>query len=146
MREGLAWRLPSRFLPGVPGRDIALKASAFHPRRRLSQQSGNSRLVATASRRVDIDRGQLGPVIAMPVLSRRQDETRESVGELKHRDLFRQQTPEGLEALRQELSSNVVFVRRESGGVLQDSVGEDSSLDDERELMACVEASPATCR
>ena len=45
-----------------------------------------------------------------------------------------------------ELLSNVVFVRRESGGVLQDSVGEDSSLDDERELMACVEASPATCR
>ena len=45
-----------------------------------------------------------------------------------------------------ELLSNVVFVRRESGGVLQDSVGEDSSLDDERELMACVEASPASCR
>jgi len=49
-------------------------------------------------------------------------------------------------ALSGELLSNVVFVRRESGGVLQDSVGEDSSLDDERELMACVEASPATCR
>ena len=45
-----------------------------------------------------------------------------------------------------ELLSNVVFVRRESGGVLQDSVGEDSSLDDERELMTCVEAYPATCR
>ena len=47
---------------------------------------------------------------------------------------------------KRELLSNVVFVRRESGGVLQDSVGEDSSLDDERELMAWVEASPATCR
>ena len=45
-----------------------------------------------------------------------------------------------------ELSSNVVFVRRESGGVLQDSGGEDSALDDERELLACVEATPATCR
>ena len=52
----------------------------------------------------------------------------------------------GLMPKERELLSNVVFVRRESGGVLQDSVGKDSSLGDERELMACVEASPATCR
>ena len=87
MREGLAWRLPSRFLPGVPGPGFPSEASVFHPRRRLSPQPGISRLVASASRRVDIDRGHLGPAIAMPVLSRRRDEIRESVRELKHRDL-----------------------------------------------------------
>ena len=45
-----------------------------------------------------------------------------------------------------ELLSNVVFVKAESGGVLQDSVGEDSTLDHEGELMASVEASPAASR
>ena len=34
-----------------------------------------------------------------------------------------------------ELSSNVVFVRPESGGVLQDSVGEDSSFENENDLV-----------
>ena len=35
----------------------------------------------------------------------------------------------------QELLSNVVFVRPESGGVLQDSVGEDSSFENESKLV-----------
>ena len=65
---------------------------------------------------------------------------------LKHCSMGDQLDGEPVPLIVRELLSNVVFVRRESGGVLQDSVGEDSSLDDERELMACVEASPATCR
>ena len=52
--------------------------------------------------------------------------------------------PMSNQGLEPELLSNVVFLGRESGGVLQDSVGEDSSLDDEGELMASVEASPAS--
>ena len=43
-----------------------------------------------------------------------------------------------------ELSSNVVFVRRESGGGLQDSGSEDSALDDERELMTLADPRSAT--
>jgi len=44
----------------VPGPGIPLEASAFYARRRLSPQPGISRLVATASRRVEVDRGHLG--------------------------------------------------------------------------------------
>ena len=37
-----------------------------------------------------------------------------------------------------------MFVRRESGGVLQDSGGEDSALDDERELLTLADPRSAT--
>jgi len=45
--------------------------------------------------------------------------------------------------IERELLSGVVFEGSESGGVLQDSVGEDSSFENKNDLVMGVESSPA---
>ncbi|MBM4012440.1 MAG: hypothetical protein FJ286_13845, partial [Planctomycetes bacterium] len=47
------------------------------------------------------------------------------------------------EGCRRELLSRVVFRGPESGGVLQDTVGEDSSFENKNDLVMRVESSPA---
>jgi len=72
---------------GCPRPRHSFGSVCFSPSPQTVSVAGISLLVASASQRVDIDRGQLGPEIAMPVPSRRRDEIREFVYELKLRDL-----------------------------------------------------------
>ena len=90
-----------------------------------------------------------------PVLSREVVEAQERITILRQARTCRlvlhavllQEVVEGLgrrlPGLGQEILSRVVFQGSESGGVLQYSVGEDSSFENKNDLVMGVESSPA---